>query len=239
MGIEFDYFATGHYARLDFKNENEPFLYRALDTGKDQTYFLSRLSAEQLSTVLFPLGGMHKQDVKALAAEIGWEDFATKRESQDFIECGDYSVLFEESDQVPGDFVDVSGKVLGRHKGIVNYTVGQRKGLNIGGQKEPLFVVAIDAAKNQVILGPRSALSCIQVSAIDLNLMVNENSPLLRGPLDAHIRLGHKGSPAKILDLEPGRIRVEFETPQFAAAPGQVLVLYAGDGVVASAIIDK
>ena len=126
MGIEFDYFATGHYARLDFKNENEPFLYRALDAGKDQTYFLSRLSAEQLSTVLFPLGGMRKQDVKALAAEIGWEDFATKRESQDFIECGDYSVLFEESDQVPGDFVDVSGKVLGKHKGIVNYTVGQR-----------------------------------------------------------------------------------------------------------------
>jgi hypothetical protein len=112
MGIEFDHFATGHYARLDFKNENEPFLYRALDTGKDQTYFLSRLSAEQLSTVLFPLGNMHKQDVKALAAEIGWDDFATKRESQDFIECGDYSVLFEESDQVPGDFVDVNGKVL-------------------------------------------------------------------------------------------------------------------------------
>ena len=239
QSIKFDYFATGHYARLDFKNENEPFLYRALDAGKDQTYFLSRLSAEQLSKVLFPLGNMRKQDVKALAAEIGWEDFATKRESQDFIECGDYSVLFEESDQVQGDFVDVSGKVLGHHKGIVNYTVGQRKGLNIGGQKEPLFVVAIDAAKNQVVLGPRSALSCIQVSAIDLNLMVSENSPLLKGPLDAHIRLGHKGSPARILDLESGSIRVEFETPQFAAAPGQVLVLYAGDGVVASAIIDK
>ena len=100
-------------------------------------------------------------------------------------------------------------------------------------------MVAIDAAKNQVVLGPRSALSCIQVSAIDLNLMVSENSPLLKGPLDAHIRLGHKGSPARILDLESGSIRVEFETPQFAAAPGQVLVLYSGEGVVASAIIDK
>ena len=103
MGIEFDYFATGHYARLDFKNEKEPFLYRALDAGKDQTYFLSRLSAEQLSTVLFPLGNMRKQDVKALAAEIGWEDFATKRESQDFIvqkmvktlhfQCSDFQFL--------------------------------------------------------------------------------------------------------------------------------------------------
>ncbi|MBR4398289.1 MAG: tRNA 2-thiouridine(34) synthase MnmA, partial [Fibrobacter sp.] len=110
---------------------------------------------------------------------------------------------------------------------------------NIGGQKEPLFVVAIDAHKNQVILGPRSALSCLEVSAVDLNLMVSESSPLLKGTLDAHIRLGHKGAPAKILDLEPGRIRVQFEEPQFAAAPGQVLVLYSGEGVVASAIIDK
>ncbi len=239
MGIEFDHFATGHYARLDFQNPDVPFLYQAKDTRKDQTYFLSRLSAEQLSTVLFPLGGMHKQDVKALAAEIGWEDFATKRESQDFIECGDYSVLFEESDQVPGDFVDVSGKVLGHHKGIVNYTVGQRKGLNIGGQKEPLYVVAIDAAKNQVVLGPREALSCVEVSANDLNLMVSESSPLLKGDLSAHIRLGHKGANARIVDIDANRIKVAFDEPQFASAPGQILVLYAGDGVVASGVIEK
>ena len=112
MGIEFDYFATGHYARLDFVNPDVPFLYEALDAHKDQTYFLSRLTAEQLSTVIFPLGEMQKADVKALAKEIGWDDFANKRESQDFIECGDYSVLFDESDNVPGDFVDASGKVL-------------------------------------------------------------------------------------------------------------------------------
>ena len=239
MGIEFDHFATGHYARLDFQNPDVPFLYQAKDTRKDQTYFLSRLSAEQLSTVLFPLGGMHKDDVKALAAEIGWEDFATKRESQDFIECGDYSVLFEESDQVPGDFVDVTGKVLGKHKGIVNYTVGQRKGLNIGGQKEPLYVVAIDAAKNQVVLGPREALSCMEVSANDLNLMVSESSPLLKGDLSAHIRLGHKGANARIVDIDANRIKVAFDEPQFASAPGQILVLYAGDGVVASGVIEK
>ena len=239
MGIDFDYFATGHYARLEFKNPDEPFLYAALDHGKDQTYFLSRLTAEQLSTVIFPLGGMTKAQVKELAKEIGWIDFATKKESMDFLECGDYSVLFDESDNVPGDFVDMQGKVLGKHKGIVHYTIGQRKGLNIGGQPEPLFVVSIDAKKNQVVLGPRSALSCTEVSGVELNLMVSETSPLLKGELTAHIRLGHKGAVARIesLDTAAGTIRVRFAEPQFASAPGQVLVLYAGAGVVASAII--
>ena len=213
MGIDFDYFATGHYARLDFRSPDVPFLYAALDHGKDQTYFLSRLTAEQLSTVLFPLGGMTKVEVKELAKQIGWVDFATKKESMDFLECGDYSVLFDESDNVPGDFVDLQGKVLGRHRGIIHYTIGQRKGLNIGGQPEPLFVVAIDVKKNQVVLGPRSTLDCTAVEGTELNLMVSESSPLLKGELTAHIRLGHKGTPARIeaLDTQKGFIRVQFD----------------------------
>lgn len=241
MGLKFDYFATGHYARLNFKNPKEPFLYEALDNSKDQTYFLSRLTADQLSSVIFPLGEMKKSDVKALASQIGWEDFATKRESQDFLECGDYTVLFDESDSVPGDFVDVNGKVLGKHRGIIHYTIGQRKGLNIGGLPEPYFVVDIDVKKNQVVLGPRSVLSCVDVSATDLNLMVDADSPLLKGALTAHIRLGHKGANAHIteLNLDSGRISVHFDEPQFASAPGQILVLYAEQGVVASAIITK
>jgi tRNA-specific 2-thiouridylase len=121
----------------------------------------------------------------------------------------------------------------------VHYTIGQRKGLNIGGQPEPLFVVSIDAKKNQVVLGPRSALSCTEVSGVELNLMVSETSPLLKGELTAHIRLGHRGAVARIesLDTAAGTIRVRFDEPQFASAPGQILVLYAGDGIVASAII--
>lgn len=241
MGVEFDYFATGHYARVEFKNPKEPFLYAALDNSKDQTYFLSRLTAEQLSTVIFPLGGMKKTDVKALAAEIGWVDFATKKESQDFLECGDYTVLFDESDNKPGDFVDMNGKVLGKHRGIIHYTIGQRKGLNIGGLPEPYFVVSIDVKKNQVILGPRSVMSCVDVNAEELNLMVDEDSPLLKEPLTAHIRLGHKGATAHItsLDVSAGKISVHFDEPQFASAPGQILVLYAGQGIVASGIITK
>lgn len=241
MGIEFDYFATGHYARLDFKSPKEPFLYAALDDSKDQTYFLSRLSADQLASVIFPLGEMKKSDVKKLAAEIGWDDFANKKESQDFLECGDYSLLFDESDSVPGDFVDVDGKVLGKHRGIIHYTIGKRKGLNIGGLPEPYFVIDIDVKKNQVVLGPRRLLSCSDVSATDLNLMVDADSELLKGPLSAHIRLGHKGATARItaLDVDAGKIAVHFDEPQFASAPGQILVLYADNGIVASAVIVK
>ncbi len=241
MGIDFDYFATGHYARLQFTSPKEPFLYAASDISKDQSYFLSRLSLEQLSSVLFPLGAKKKEDVKALACEIGWDDFASKKESQDFLECGDYSVLFDASDNVAGDFIDLNGKILGKHRGIVHYTIGQRKGLNIGGQPEPLFVVSIDAEKNQVVLGPRAALLCNEIRAVDLNLLVDADSPILKGSLNAKIRLGHKGAEAEIISLDTvsGKIVLRFQEPQFAATPGQVLVLYAGDGVVASAIIDK
>lgn len=239
LGAKFDYFATGHYARLNFTTPEEPFLFRALDSTKDQSYFLSRLSPEQLGTVMFPLGEKRKENVKELARQIGWLDFATKKESQDFLECGDYTVLFDETDNVPGDFVDMDGKVLGRHKGIVHYTIGQRKGLNIGGQKEPLFVVSIDAAKNLVRLGPRSALSCTGVRAKSVNLLVSPNSPRLKETLTARIRLGHSGAPAHIEALSASEIEVSFETPQFAATPGQILVLYAGEGIVCSAVIDK
>lgn len=239
MGIEFDYFATGHYAQLRFCDPSKPFLYRSIDNAKDQSYFLSRLSFDQLSTVIFPLGGMLKEDVKKIACEIGWDDYANKKESQDFLECGDYSVLFDESDNIPGDFVDINGKILGKHKGIVFYTIGQRKGLNIGGQPEPLFVVDIDVQRNQVILGPRHILQSSTVHAINLNLMVPRNAECLNRPLSAQIRLGHHGEMARIVQIGEDDITVEFDKPQFASTPGQILVLYDEDGVVASAIIDK
>lgn len=239
MGIAFDYFATGHYARLDFKDPETPFLYRSSDGTKDQSYFLSRLSFDQLSTVMFPLGDKIKEDVKRIAREIGWGDYADKKESQDFLECGDYSVLFDESDNVPGDFVDIDGRILGKHKGIVYYTIGQRKGLNIGGQPEPLFVVNIDVKKNQVILGPRRVLQTSEVHACSLNLMVPADSPILKKKLSAQIRLGHRGNSAEIVEITGSEITVHFDEPQFASTPGQILVLYDGDGVVASAIIDK
>jgi tRNA-specific 2-thiouridylase len=239
MGIDFDYFATGHYARILDQGENFPILWRAFDTFKDQSYFLSRLSRDTFSKVIFPLGEMKKENVKALAEKMGWVELSVKKESQDFLECGDYSVLFNERDNCPGNFVDTSGKVLGQHRGIVHYTIGQRKGLNIGGQKEPLFVSAIDPKSNQVVLSPKSLLFSTKVFARNVNLLVSENSPLLHAPLLARIRLGHAGALAKIISLTPECLEIEFETPQFAATPGQIVVLYSEDGVVASAIIEK
>lgn len=237
-GVSFDFFATGHYARIIDKGSHLPILWRSLDPLKDQSYFLSRLSRDILSKVIFPLGEMIKDDVKTLAEEIGWVDLAKKKESQDFLECGDYSVLFDESDNTPGDFVDVSGKVLGKHRGIIHYTIGQRKGLNIGGQPEPLFVLGIKPESNQVILGKRPMLSSSVVFAKDVNLHVTPDSPLLQQKLLARIRLGHSGAPCEIISLSPEKIEIRFSSPQFAVTPGQVLVLYADDGVVASAIIE-
>ena len=129
--------------------------------------------------------------------------------------------------------------MIRRHRGIVHYTIGQRKGLNIGGQPEPLFVLGIDANRNEVILGKRSVLSSQYIKASDVNLLVSQDSPLLKENLSARIRLGHSGANCKILSLTPESIEIQFEEPQFAATPGQILVLYAGNGVVASAIIES
>lgn len=240
LGLEFDAFATGHYAQLATRpSANAPLLLQAADVAKDQSYFLSRLSRAQLGSVLFPLGSMHKSEVKQWARDIGWEDFAAKPESQDFIECGDYSVLFAPEDSRPGEFVDRNGNVLGEHQGIIHYTIGQRKGLKLGGQSAPLFVVAIEPKQNRVVLGHKDELYNSRISASQLNWLVDPASPLLDGPLTARIRLGHKGAHAHIVNRTADSIEVLFDEPQLSATPGQVLVLYSGNGVVASGIIDR
>ncbi len=238
LGLSFDAFATGHYARLrEDAASHEPLLRQALHSRKDQSYFLSRLSREQLGSVLFPLGEMDKEEVRKLAIDIGWGDFAAKPESQDFLECGDYTALFTPEESVPGEFVDEKGQVLGEHQGLIHYTIGQRKGLGLGGLAAPLFVVSIDAAKNRVVLGPKEALYTSRVSAARLNYLVDPASPLLDGPLLARLRLGHKGAQARIVSRKEDSVEVEFASPQLSATPGQVLALYADDGVVASGII--
>lgn len=240
LGLEFDAFATGHYAQLATRpSADAPLLLQAVDVAKDQSYFLSRLSRAQLGSVLFPLGGAHKSEVKQWARDIGWDDFAAKPESQDFIECGDYSVLFAPEDSRPGEFVDRNGNVLGEHQGIIHYTIGQRKGLKLGGQSAPLFVVAIEPKQNRVVLGHKDELYNSRVSASQLNWLVDPASPLLDGPLTARIRLGHKGARAHIVNRTADSIEVLFDEPQLSATPGQVLVLYSGNGVVASGIIDR
>lgn len=232
--LDFDTFATGHYARV---SEGGRLLRTAVDTSKDQTYFLSRLSPSQLSRVVFPLGELTKKEVKALAAESGFEDLARKPESQDFIECEDYSVLFDKSDIRPGDIVDLQGNVLGRHEGIVYYTIGQRKGLGIGGLKEPLFVVKIDPHKNQVVLGTRADLYSKSLRAHDVNRLLlgdaeNEGFAMVK------IRHGKNLSHAKF-HIDGDDLKVVFDEPQMSVTPGQIVTLYRDGAVLASGIIDE
>ena len=167
LGIDFDHFATGHYARIDYEEKQDRFLLKkAVDHKKDQSYFLYRLGQSQLERSIFPLGEYTKEQIKALAAQAGFSDIADKPESQDFIDGGIYGSLFSESERKKGEIVDLEGKVLGFHDGIINFTIGQRKGLSIGGSKEPLYVVRIDALKNQVVVGLKERLAVDRLTAI-------------------------------------------------------------------------
>ena len=239
MGIDFDYFATGHYARLDFQSPDKPFLYRATDNTKDQSYFLSRLSMDQLSTVIFPLGGLRKEEVKAMARELGWNDYADKKESQDFLECGDYSVLFDESDNVPGDFVDLNGKVLGKHKGIVHYTIGQRKGLGIAAA-EPLYVVRLDACRNEVVVGTRAELTCAEFRVTDLNWVA---IPPQEGGIPCRVKIRSTGEPRgpATFEVEASGEAAVCRIPSglTGVTPGQSAVFYeaGGDAVLCGGVI--
>jgi len=238
MGIAFDQFATGHYARVEQDRASGRWqLRRSLDVAKDQTYFLSRLSQSQLSQVLFPLGGLTKPEVKAIARELGWDDVADKPESQNFIESKDYGVLFSDREQTPGPIVDTHGKALGQHRGIVHYTVGQRKGLGIGGTADPLYVVRLDACANTVVVGAYSDLFANRLSASDLNWIGLESAPVKPLKVQAKIRQQHKEATATLQGTEFEQVEMRFEEPQMSITPGQVVVFYDNDLVLGSGII--
>ena len=239
LGIRFDRFATGHYARIERRAEDGRWLLkRAADRSKDQAYFLARLSQEQLARIILPLGGLTKARVKALARELGWSDLADKPESQDFIESPDYGVLFDESDSRPGPIQDLSGRVLARHKGIVRYTVGQRKGVGLSGKGQPLYVTRIDAAANAVVVGPKEALYSRGFRARDLN-WISRSGPL-SAPLrvQVQVRQQHRAAPAEISPgPDSGEIRVVCDEPQLAVTPGQTAVFYQDDLVLGAGTI--
>jgi tRNA-specific 2-thiouridylase len=173
-GCNFDYFATGHYARI-VKSGNRFLLKRATDRLKDQTYFLYGLTPQQLARSLFPVGDHTKQQVREMARSLGLET-ADREESQDFIDGGDYSILFSQDEIKAGEIVDEKGQVLGEHRGIIHYTIGQRRGLGIASH-QPLYVSRIDAANNRIIVSHHEHRSKGLV-ATDLNLIaVDRMSP--------------------------------------------------------------
>jgi tRNA-uridine 2-sulfurtransferase len=239
LGISFDYFATGHYVRAEYDNKAKRYLLKkALDSKKDQSYFLSRLKQEQLKKVLFPLGNKTKEEIKDLARTLGFKDTAEKKESQDFIETDDYSVLFKKENIKSGDIVDSSGNKLGTHKGIVHYTVGQRKGLGINAKDSnanPLYVSKIDAKKNQIIVGEENLLMSDELIAENLNWIAIEN---LETPMQVHakIRQQHREAEALISPMK-NSVLVKFKEAQRAISPGQVIVFYNDNVLTGSGII--
>lgn len=234
-GIEFDYFATGHYVRVEYDNERSRYLLKkARDLRKDQSYFLYALSQKQLGKCLFPLGELTKEEVRQKASnlELSVRD---KPESQDFI-AGDYSSLLD-SPLKPGPILNEEGEVLGIHKGIQFYTVGQRRGLGIAVGKS-LYVTRIDKEKNTIEVGPEEALYKNELIASGLNWIAIEE---LKEPIKVttKIRYLHKGSEAKLTPRDNRRVYVKFKKPQRAITPGQAVVFYDRDIVIGGGTIES
>ncbi|KJJ85931.1 tRNA-specific 2-thiouridylase MnmA [Candidatus Omnitrophus magneticus] len=234
----FFYLATGHYAAISEENNNF-FLKRPKDAKKDQTYFLYCVKKEYLKNILFPLADYTKNEVREIA-EKNNIPVAFKAESQDvcFIPDGtsykDF-VIARTGAAIEGDIVDLNGKILGRHKGIINYTLGQRTGLGISAGT-PIYVVKIDHETNVVIVGGKESLYSKELVAGSLNFLV-DNFPM---EVFAKIRYGSKSARASVfIEEDNARARVVFDEPQLSITPGQSIVFYDGDKVVGGGIIEK
>ena len=232
--LGFDYLATGHYARIS-EEKGRFHLTRPQDKIKDQTYFLYPIKKNDLSFIIFPLGELKKEEVRTLAEKAALH-VAGKSESQDicFVTQDSYGQFFQEKNvsASAGEIVDRSGKVLGKHRGIIYYTIGQRGGLGISA-KTPLYVVEIDAAKNKVVVGEKKDLFSIGLIAGDINLLTDK----LPAEMEAKIR--YRKRPARCsVEKEGENIRIIFNEPQESITPGQSVVLYSGDRVLGGGVIE-
>ena len=228
-----DRLATGHYARIERKN-GRYLLKKALDPSKDQSYVLYFLSQDQLARTEFPLGGLLKAEVRAIAERHGFVN-ARKPDSQDlcFVPDGDVAGAVERLSGragEPGAFLDPDGRILGRHQGIARYTVGQRRGLGLSAGA-PLYVCGISAADNTVTLGPREALFSSEAAAGDFHWISGE-APKTPFRCRARIRYRQPEQPALAVPGADGVVRLRFDEPQRAVTPGQAAVLYDGDLVL-------
>ncbi len=228
-----DCLATGHYVRR-VEGADGAELHRAADPARDQSYFLFATTREQLDYLRFPLGDMPKPEVRALAAELGL-GVAMKPDSQDicFVPEGDYASVVRklrpEADD-DGAIVDLEGRELGRHKGLIHYTVGQRRGLDIGGLAEPLYVVKLDPVRRAVIVGPKRALAVSAARLSEPNWIGDAQGI----PLLAKVRSLSKPVAARL-----DGAWLTFDAPEYGVAPGQAAVLYAGDRVLGGGWIEE
>ncbi len=227
-----DCLATGHYVRRVVR-ANGPELHRAADPARDQSYFLFATTREQLEFLRFPLGSMPKTAVREVAKELKLA-VAEKPDSQDicFVPNGDYAAVVKkvrpEAGQ-PGEIVDAGGRVLGQHKGLIHFTVGQRRGLEIGGHSEPLYVVRLEPESRRVVVGPKEALAVRTAHLAGVNWLAEEQ----RDGLTAKVRSMARPAPVRFDGTS-----IHFEAPEYGVAPGQAAVLYDGDRVLGGGWIE-
>jgi len=240
LGLEADYLATGHYARIVDAPWGKKLLQGA-DPSKDQSYFLFTMTQDQLSRVLFPVGGLTKKEVRERARALALRT-SEKAESQEicFVEEPSYADFLSTRINLPaGDIVDHEGRVLGAHKGLFSYTIGQRKGLNLSGG--PFYVLDIDTANNRLVVGPLSLLYSNGLIACEVNWINPEAEAAAQEGLSgvtAKIRYRHPGAPCSVTVLTDGKMKVEFAEPQKAVAPGQAVVVYRGEEVLGGGWIE-
>ncbi|OGV62751.1 MAG: tRNA 2-thiouridine(34) synthase MnmA [Lentisphaerae bacterium RIFOXYB12_FULL_65_16] len=233
-GVRFDRFATGHYARLaQDATSGRHLLQCAVDKRRDQAYFLCMLTQVQLGRLLFPLGELTKDRVRELAREHGLTTHS-RPDSQDFV-AGDYTPLLGVEEQ-PGPIRNTKGEVIGEHRGVWLYTIGQRRGIGIA-QQPPLYVLRIDAAANTIVVGMEEELFTTTLTARDMN-WIGVETPRFPFQATAKIRSFQTAVPCAVRSGEAGRVVVEFPAAQRAVTPGQVLVLYDGDTVLGGGIIE-
>lgn len=233
QGFAYDYFATGHYARVERDPSSGRYLLKkGVDQKKDQTYFIYRLTQQQLAKAMLPIGIYNKTRIKEIAREAGLPVY-DKEESQDFY-SGNYKDLLEH-EPVPGNIVHTSGQVLGTHQGIWNYTIGQRKGMGIA-WSEPLYVIRIDRESNSVVVGTREETFNTSFLVNDLNWIGIEG---LEGPRDVSIKIrsAQKEKDALIEPGAGGSVKATFFHPNDSITPGQSAVFYDGDLVLGGGII--
>lgn len=232
QGVDFDKFATGHYCRISYDENLKRYqLKTASDIKKDQSYFLYRLNQEQLSKIIFPLSELTKTEVRALAERYNLP-VAKRQDSQDFY-AGDYKDILQFKPK-RGDIVDKTGKVLGHHEGIWNFTIGKRKGLLGGGTKEPIYVIGLDSCHNRVIVGGKNDLFSKEIIVENINWV--SIPPTENFKAQVKIRAQHKPAEAEIF-VKDNSAKVVFKEPQMAVTPGQSAVFYNGEILLAGGVI--
>jgi tRNA-specific 2-thiouridylase len=229
-----DVMATGHYVRQRVE-DGQVTLERAVDQGRDQSYFLFATTQEQLDFIRFPLGGMEKDEVRKLAAKYGLE-VAAKPDSQDicFVPDGSYVSVIERlrpGASEPGEIVDLDGRVLGRHKGIIHYTIGQRRGIGIGGG-DPLYVIKLDPDNARVIVGPREALEITRLELREVNWLGSGEIPQGGIEVMAKVRSTRPPVKARLYPVRDGAARIDLLVPEKGVSAGQACVFYDGERVL-------